>query len=82
MRTGSGSSTARIRWAVVTSAAALCAIAAVLLSIFGLAPVLEAVKIVLLLAFVLICLTLAIFALLVAASSLRPLRRRGFGDWL
>jgi hypothetical protein len=49
---------------------------------FGFAQVLAGAKLVVLWSLVLICLTLAIFALLVAASSMLPLRRRGFGDWL
>jgi hypothetical protein len=75
---------ARRRRTVVTSAAALCTtlVVAALLSIFGLAQVLDGAKVVLLCLFVLMCVTLAIFALLVAVSSLAPLRRRAFGDWL
>ena len=75
---------ARRRRTVVISATALCStlVVAALLSIFGPARVLDGAKVVLLWLFVLMCLTLAILALLVAVSSLAPLRRRAFGDWL
>jgi hypothetical protein len=79
-----GSNDSRNRRATVTVAVPLCAALVVIAlpSVFGLAQVLEGVKVVLLLLFVVICLTLAVFALLVAGSALLPLRRRGFGDWL
>jgi len=75
---------ARRKWTLVISGAALCTtlVVAALLCIFGFAQVLEGAKVVALWLFVLICLTLAILALLVAVSSLAPLRRRAFGDWL
>ena len=83
MRSGRGeSSNTTARRPVVALMVALCVTLVVLLSVFGLAQVIEGTKVVLLLLFVLICLTLAVVALLVALCSLLPLRRRGFGDWL
>lgn len=83
MRSGRGkSSNTTARRTVVALMVTLCVTLVVLLSVFGLAQVIEGTKVVLLLLFVLICLTLAVVALLVALWSLLPLRRRGFGDWL
>jgi cation transporter-like permease len=81
METASSGDTSS-RWTTFALAAAACTTLVALLSVFGLAEVLEGAKVVLVLLFVLMCLTLAVFALLVAVSSLLPLRRRGFGDWL
>jgi hypothetical protein len=39
-------------------------------------------KVLLLSSLIVVCLTLAIFALIFAFSSVVPLRRREFGDWL
>ena len=79
-----GAGARRRRTVVISATALLCStlVVAALLSIFGPARVLDGAKVVLLWLFVLMCLTLAILALLVAVSSLAPLRRRAFGDWL
>ena len=82
MRSGRGEFSNTTARRTVVALVALCVTLVVLLSVFGLAQVIAGTKVVLLLLFVLICLTLAVVALLVALWSLLPLRRRGFGDWL
>ena len=82
MRSGRGESSNTTARRTVVALLALCVTLVVLLSVFGLAQVIAGTKVVLLLLFVLICLTLAVVALLVALWSLLPLGRRGFGDWL
>jgi hypothetical protein len=69
-------------WLRILVLTILCTLVAVAGLVAGFAQLVLGAKVLLLSSLIVVCLTLAIFALIVAFSSVVPLRRREFGDWL
>ena len=69
-------------WLRILVLTILCTLVAVAGLVAGFAQLVLGARLLLLSSLIVVCLTLAIFALIVAFSSVLPLRRREFGDWL
>ena len=76
---GSAAASVWLRVLVLTT---LCTLVGVAGLVAGFAQLVLGTKFLLLSSLIVVCLTLTAFALIVAFSSVVPLRRREFGDWL